>query len=131
MLGTKDYGLPQRRKRLYVCGVLKKIKNHTLCWPARRPRRSFKSMLDGRLSNGDVSRLRKWSKRQKQRVVECVKRIIDGGEGDPFNQHFIIDCDHGFDSAQHPRLDLCPTITKARGSARAFFHQSLAALVPQ
>ena len=29
VMDTKDYGLPQRRKRLYVCGVLKKFKNHT------------------------------------------------------------------------------------------------------
>ena len=48
-----------------------------------------------------------------------MRSIIEDG-GNPFDQRFIIDVAHGYEKARC-KLELCPTITKARASAFGFW----------
>eukprot|EP00959_Pyramimonas_sp_CCMP1952_P062401 1304623-Pyramimonas_sp.AAC.2 len=118
VLNTRTQGLPQSRSRLYIVGVMHKHCKRKFTFPPEIPLKFSASAL---------IRTEKPSRRPVlPSTVKCMKRLAMGlktsHEKFPGKSGVFIDFDSSKPYATH---NVCPCITKNRGSTGGFWVRSL------
>lgn len=111
---SEDFGVPQRRERVYIVGCRKDVAKRDFVWPRPRVCRTLESFLDkngdsGRpLSNTNLANIKWANQRLKSKGLspELVDAVVDIGGGR---------------AKGHLMIGSCPTITATRAQSEDYW----------
>ena len=92
LLDTKDHGVPQSRKRVYIIGIRQDVDQRTFTWPEKLPLPSIEEFLDPR--DPDLAATGLPPPRQgtaRRNVQNKLQMHKEQGE-DPHMKCFVVDC---------------------------------------
>ena len=113
VLDSRDYGLPQDRRRVFVVGILTNAIKHTFNWPqVTKPCPSINTVLDTWKPTDRAGRL-PTVERQKDACKVAYKECFDYGR-DPRSTPILVDIDASPKFATYG-IDEAKTITRSRG----------------
>jgi DNA-cytosine methyltransferase len=114
VLNCSDYGVAQSRRRLYIVGYKKSLAKCKFKWPQRIP--MTMSFIKA------VGKLKKKATLKLPTAMGTLRRLLEGMKRLPRKRkqrsHYIIDIDSSNVSI---RKDMCPCITRTRGSSGGFY----------
>ena len=118
VLDSRDYSLPQARRRVYLVGIRTDLMQSPFAWPIPSSRRLVEHILDEAGSVASVERVLT-SHTARANLAKARQQVAAVG-GDISRHHYIVDIGAGRARA-NVMLDCVPTITKNRGSARDYY----------
>ncbi len=114
VLNSCDYGVAQKRARVYIVGIREDVQTTPFQWPPARATPHISEFLD-------VRREPKALSPSALDIVATAVRKIQKRDGvDAFQRDYVIDAHSG--RGPNYKLGMCPTITAARGASVGFFH---------
>ena len=120
VLNTRDYGIPQNRKRLYIIGIRKNQQGQPskFVWPKPCPPKPLANLLKGDATGGrkrEAAFRAKASAKTVQKLNQLLRKVRSAG-GKPRSGRcpYIFDLDG---VKPHAMRGCCPCITRARGGA--------------
>ena len=129
---SKDAGLPQRRKRLYIIGARKKFygvthNNPDFHWPYQVKPCTLESILDKNedetlvMGDGATSDPSLMTTTVLRNLENVWKKMLEH-DVDPTQYHIIVDIAASKTRQNFHIEGICPTITKQRGGCQGFFN---------
>ena len=113
VLDSRDYGLPQDRRRVFVVGILTDAIKHTFNWPqVTKPCPGINTILDTWKPTDRAGRL-PTVERQKDACKAAYKECFDYGR-DPRSTPILVDIDASPRFSTYG-IDEAKTITRSRG----------------
>ncbi|CAL1165777.1 unnamed protein product [Cladocopium goreaui] len=116
VLDAQDYGLPQRRRRLWIVGVNTNAAKGKFTWPKPIRKKVKLSEVLGRKSN-DMEFPS--SSGGRKRLREGLRNLVRNNED--AEECWVIDCAASRKFAGKPSFEVSPTLTRARGGAESFW----------
>mmetsp|Transcript_54883 Transcript_54883/g.172195 ORF Transcript_54883/g.172195 Transcript_54883/m.172195 type:complete len:326 (-) Transcript_54883:67-1044(-) len=115
VLDTKEHGVPQSRRRIYIVGIKRVVDNGSFEFPEPVPRPSIELFLEPRPAHLAKSRLPPESQgTARTNVINALKELKANGCR-PLKVPYIIDCDSSpYRSKYHK--DVSPCLTCSRGA---------------
>jgi len=115
MLNTKEHGVAQNRKRVYLVGIDKKVDKGTFTFPEPLPPTSLSELLDPKKGKVDWSMLPpKSSGTAHRNTILALKKLFAAGR-DPFNEPWVVDVDSSTDRMKF-MYDISPCLTCSRAA---------------
>lgn len=118
VLNTRDHGIPQNRKRVYIIGMRndQKVPPPKLVWPKPSPPKPLANFLKGDTTGGrkrEAAFRTKESAKTVQKLHKLLKKVRSAGGLPRSVRHpYVFDLDG---ATPHAMKDCCPCITRARG----------------
>lgn len=121
VMDTKDHGVPQNRKRVYIIGISKLFDKGTFEWPQPVARPSIERFLDPRRKRPAETDLPPIPLRKaghgglgvsRFNVIQAVKELREKGH-DPLREPWVVDCDSTVARMAY-QFDRTPCITCGR-----------------
>ena len=116
VLNTKNFGLPQQRRRLYIVGIRNDL-GKSVVWPDPLPKVGLDMIYDKNHRRQPITDHSHNGATAKTNIERCLAQINDAGL-QPHDRDFVIDIGGGRGSILH--YNHMPTITRTRGSALAY-----------
>lgn len=114
IMDTKQHGVPQSRRRIYIVGIQKRYDDGSFEYPAPVPCPSIEKFLNPRKGTISWNQLPPESQTTARgNVKRALREIADTGE-DPLKVPYIVDCDSSGPRMKYVK-DVSPCITCSRG----------------
>ena len=126
ILDTQEYGIPQRRKRLYIVAIRKRLLRLPFAFPRRMRSCPPLSTFMDRDRRGVIRKQKKIDSTLSQTALNNIMAMMGKLEKKgikPFETDVIVDVNAGRFHCH--AINQCPTITAARGKQLGFFHLRL------
>lgn len=117
LLDTKEHGLPQSRKRVYIVGIHKVYAVGTFEFPEPVERPSIEMFLEPRVArpHPDIDLPPARSSTARANVIKTLRELRERGH-DPLSEPWIIDCDSsGYRMSCMQDISPCLTCSRAAG----------------
>ena len=125
-MDTQEYGIPQRRKRLYIVAIRKRLLRLPFTFPRRmRSCPSLSTIMD-RDRRGVIRKQKKIDSTLSQTALSNILTMMEKLEKQgikPFETDVVVDINAGRFNCH--AINRCPTITAARGKQLRVFHLRL------
>lgn len=121
VLNSKDHaGIPQSRPRVFIVGIRTKYQVTPFRWPRAVPiNPGLMDRIIGKKIIKDVVDAESLQPGQLAKVIQGIE------PGDPWSEHWFIDCDSSPRFSSSAKQDICPCLTRTRAGNKGFFVTSL------
>mmetsp|Transcript_35378 Transcript_35378/g.82160 ORF Transcript_35378/g.82160 Transcript_35378/m.82160 type:complete len:370 (-) Transcript_35378:93-1202(-) len=115
VLDTKEHGIPQSRRRVYIVGIKKDCDRGTFAFPEPVQLPSIERFLEPRPTRPPASALPPESQgTARKNVRQALKELVEKGHN-PMKESFVVDCDSSPYRMKYAK-DVSPCITCSRGA---------------
>ena len=122
ILDTQEYGIPQRRKRLYIVAIKKRLLRLPFSFPRRHRSCPNLSTFMDRDRRGVIRKQKKIDSTLSQTALNNIMGMMEKLEKKgikPWKTDVVVDINAGRFLSH--AINRCPTITAARGKQLGFF----------